>query len=99
VAQDSVDGGVQGKCLFEDILPKGKQKVSWNHWSNTRALILNYDLLQFCYPGYFIVQDLIAEARSMGVSVDQEGDLRRDQLHTFNNQYWPWCIICFWAFS
>jgi hypothetical protein len=28
VAQDSVDGGVQGKCLFEDILPKGKQKVS-----------------------------------------------------------------------
>jgi DNA polymerase-3 subunit alpha len=67
VAQDSVDGGV--KCLFEtSYLRRGKQKVSWNHWSNTRALILK--LLNSAGPGYFlIVQDLIAEARSMGVSV------------------------------
>jgi DNA polymerase-3 subunit alpha len=42
---------------------------------------LDFELLTISgYPGYFlIVQDLIAEARSMGVSVGPGVDLQQDQ--------------------
>ncbi len=73
VAQDAVDGGVRGENAYLRHLTYEGAKRRYPEITELIRERLDFELLTISnsgYPGYFlIVQDLIAEARSMGVSV------------------------------
>jgi DNA polymerase-3 subunit alpha len=73
VAQDAVDGGVRGENAYLRHLTYEGANRRYPEITEVIRERLDFELLTISnsgYPGYFlIVQDLIAEARSMGVSV------------------------------
>jgi DNA polymerase-3 subunit alpha len=73
VAQDAVDGGVRGENAYLRHLTYEGANRRYPEITELIRERLDFELLTISnsgYPGYFlIVQDLIAEARSMGVSV------------------------------
>jgi DNA polymerase-3 subunit alpha len=73
VVEDSVDGGVRGENAYLRHLTYEGANRRYPEITEVIRERLDFELLTISnsgYPGYFlIVQDLIAEARSMGVSV------------------------------
>jgi DNA polymerase-3 subunit alpha len=73
VAEDTVDGGVRGENAYLRHLTYEGANRRYPEITEVIRERLDFELLTIAnsgYPGYFlIVQDLIAEARSMGVSV------------------------------
>jgi DNA polymerase-3 subunit alpha len=73
VAEDTVDGGVRGENAYLRHLTYEGANRRYPEITEEIRERLDFELLTISnsgYPGYFlIVQDLIAEARSMGVSV------------------------------
>lgn len=73
VAEDAVDGGVRGENAYLRHLTYEGANRRYPEITEVIRERLDFELLTISnsgYPGYFlIVQDLIAEARSMGVSV------------------------------
>jgi DNA polymerase-3 subunit alpha len=73
VVEDTVDGGVRGENAYLRHLTYEGANRRYPEITEVIRERLDFELLTISnsgYPGYFlIVQDLIAEARSMGVSV------------------------------
>jgi DNA polymerase-3 subunit alpha len=73
VADDTIDGGVRGENAYLRHLTYEGANRRYPEITEEIRERLDFELLTISnsgYPGYFlIVQDLIAEARSMGVSV------------------------------